>query len=223
VESSWVHSAWWPLIGLLYLLGWLWWWRIWWNEDWQGKPKYLEKTRPSATLSTTNPTWPDLGSNPGSCGGKPATNRLIYGVAYILSNHLVFSLLRPVTDITYWIIPPFHVVPYFVFSLVAIPKPFFLKPVHVFFPISSILSQVWVITDGVWIGNWIYWTLTDHNYSVITNSHTLSSSLQHVLSLLSLLCLHQLVPGSGFQHRTIPVPQLSDSNSNTSQLLQFST
>jgi hypothetical protein len=26
----------------------------WWNEDWQGKPKYSEKTCPSATLSTTN-------------------------------------------------------------------------------------------------------------------------------------------------------------------------
>jgi hypothetical protein len=28
-------------------------WSNWWNEDWQGKPKYSEKTRPSATLSTT--------------------------------------------------------------------------------------------------------------------------------------------------------------------------
>jgi hypothetical protein len=45
--------------------GWLCWWRIWWNEDWQGKQKYSEKTRPSATLSTTNPTWRDPGSNPG--------------------------------------------------------------------------------------------------------------------------------------------------------------
>jgi hypothetical protein len=39
--------------------GWLWEWRIWWNHDWQGKRKYWEKTYPSATLSTTNPTWPD--------------------------------------------------------------------------------------------------------------------------------------------------------------------
>jgi hypothetical protein len=60
---------------------WLWWWRIWWNEDWQGKPKYLEKTCPSATLYTTNPTWPDPGLNPGRHGGKPATNRLSYGAA----------------------------------------------------------------------------------------------------------------------------------------------
>jgi hypothetical protein len=37
----------------------------WWNENWQGKPKYSKKTCPSATLSITNPTWPDPGSNPG--------------------------------------------------------------------------------------------------------------------------------------------------------------
>jgi hypothetical protein len=32
-------------------------------------------------LSTTNPTWPDQGSNPGRRGGKPATNRMSYGAA----------------------------------------------------------------------------------------------------------------------------------------------
>jgi hypothetical protein len=46
----------------------------------QGKPKYLEKTCPSATLWTTNPTWPDPGSNRDRWGGKPATNRLSYGM-----------------------------------------------------------------------------------------------------------------------------------------------
>jgi hypothetical protein len=67
--------------------GWLWWWwRIWWNEDWRRKPKYWEKPFPSATLSTTNPTWPDPGSNPGRRGGKPATNRLSYGAA---SSHTI--------------------------------------------------------------------------------------------------------------------------------------
>jgi hypothetical protein len=30
--------------------------------------------RKPATLSTTNPTWSDPGSNPGRCGGKPETN-----------------------------------------------------------------------------------------------------------------------------------------------------
>jgi hypothetical protein len=35
-------------------------------------------------LSTTNPTWPDLGSNPGHHGWKSATNRLSYGTASVL-------------------------------------------------------------------------------------------------------------------------------------------
>jgi hypothetical protein len=62
--------------------GWLWRWRNWWNE-WQGKPKYSEKTCPDATFSTTNPTWPDPGLNPGRRDGKPATNRFSfsYGAA----------------------------------------------------------------------------------------------------------------------------------------------
>jgi hypothetical protein len=63
------HDRWWGL------------WSNWWNEDWQGKPKYSEKTCPSATLSTTNPAWPDPDSNPGRRGGKPATNPLSYGTA----------------------------------------------------------------------------------------------------------------------------------------------
>jgi hypothetical protein len=58
-----------------------WLWSSWWNEDWQGESKYSEKTCSSAVLSTTNPTWPDLGSNPGR-RGKPATNRLSYGMAW---------------------------------------------------------------------------------------------------------------------------------------------
>jgi hypothetical protein len=45
--------------------------RNWWNEDWQRKPKYSEKSCPSATVSTTNPTWLDPGLNPGLRGGKP--------------------------------------------------------------------------------------------------------------------------------------------------------
>jgi hypothetical protein len=40
----------------------------------------------SVSLSTTNPTWPDLGSNPGRRGGKAASNRLHYGTAF--SNYL---------------------------------------------------------------------------------------------------------------------------------------
>jgi hypothetical protein len=40
-------------------------WISWWNENWQRKLKYLDKTCPNATVSTTNPTWTDLGLNSG--------------------------------------------------------------------------------------------------------------------------------------------------------------
>jgi hypothetical protein len=43
------------------------------------------KTCPSATLSTTNPTWTDQGSNPGLRDGRPATNRLSHGTACIVA------------------------------------------------------------------------------------------------------------------------------------------
>jgi hypothetical protein len=52
----------------------------------RGNRSTRKKTCPSATLSTTNPTWPDLGSNPGRRGVKPATNRLSYGTAWTLMN-----------------------------------------------------------------------------------------------------------------------------------------
>jgi hypothetical protein len=55
------------------------------HEAWQGKLKYVEKTCPSATLSTTNSTLPDLGSNLGCYSGKPATYRLGYGTAYFIN------------------------------------------------------------------------------------------------------------------------------------------
>jgi hypothetical protein len=60
---------------------WWWMWSSRWKGNWQGRPKYWEKTYLSDTLSTTNPTWPDLGSNPGRSGGMPAINCLSYGTA----------------------------------------------------------------------------------------------------------------------------------------------
>jgi hypothetical protein len=61
---------------------WRWWvWSSQWNENWQGKLKYLEKICPSATLSIMDSTWPDLASNLGRCGRKPAANCLICGMA----------------------------------------------------------------------------------------------------------------------------------------------
>jgi hypothetical protein len=79
---GWANSVRRPLSGLLYLpRDDRWVWSIWWKENWQGKPKYSEETCPNATLSIKNPTWLDLGSNPGSRDGKPATNSLSYGTA----------------------------------------------------------------------------------------------------------------------------------------------
>jgi hypothetical protein len=63
-KSTWYCGHFWPIVPAPDdRWGWL--WSNWWNEDWQGKPKNSEKTCPSAILSTTNPTWPDPGSNPG--------------------------------------------------------------------------------------------------------------------------------------------------------------
>jgi hypothetical protein len=39
------------------------------------------KTYPSATISTSNPTWTDPGSNPGLRGERPVTKRLSHGTA----------------------------------------------------------------------------------------------------------------------------------------------
>jgi hypothetical protein len=77
---SWHCGHYWPIVPAPDDRWWWLWWN-WWNEDWQGKPKYSEKTWPSTSLSTTNPTWPDPGLNPGRRCGKPATNRLGYGAA----------------------------------------------------------------------------------------------------------------------------------------------
>jgi hypothetical protein len=72
---------------------WWWLWNNWWNEDWQGNPKFSEKTCSTAISSTTNPTWPDQGSDVGRRGGKLTTNRLSYGTTCIspLSPVSVFS------------------------------------------------------------------------------------------------------------------------------------
>jgi hypothetical protein len=52
-----------------------------WNENWMGKPKYLEKTHPSATLFPSyrsHVTW--LGLKPVSRIGKPARYGLSFGM-----------------------------------------------------------------------------------------------------------------------------------------------
>jgi hypothetical protein len=69
-----------------------WIWSSQWNENWQRKPKYSEKICPSATLPTINPTWPDLDSNSGRRGWKPATNRMSYGTALPLLHCFVLIM-----------------------------------------------------------------------------------------------------------------------------------
>jgi hypothetical protein len=51
------------------------------NANWEEKLKYLGKTCPCATSSTTNPARSNLGSNQGCRGGEPTTNRLSYDTA----------------------------------------------------------------------------------------------------------------------------------------------
>jgi hypothetical protein len=51
------------------------------SNDLQGKKNTRRKNRPSASLTTTNPTWIALVWNSGSHGQKPATKRLSYGPA----------------------------------------------------------------------------------------------------------------------------------------------
>jgi hypothetical protein len=84
-----------------------WWWMWWsqWNENWQGKSKYSEKSCPNATLSTTNPTWPEQGSNRGRRSGKRVTNRLSYGTAIRRSRWAFRVLLvrnEKVNDVLRW-------------------------------------------------------------------------------------------------------------------------
>jgi hypothetical protein len=57
-------------------------------------------------LSTTNPIWPNQGSNLGSRGGKPATNRLSYGAAPYTYQHIYTEIredLKSVIIISYYL------------------------------------------------------------------------------------------------------------------------
>jgi hypothetical protein len=71
-----------------------------WNEIDRGKPTTRRKPCPSATLSTTNLTWTDPGSNPGLCGERPATNRLSHGTAECNLTAIVNVYLNNVYFIT---------------------------------------------------------------------------------------------------------------------------
>jgi hypothetical protein len=66
------------------------------------------------------------------------------------------------------------------------------------YKLSLLLSHVCVTIDGVSIGNWIYWTLTEETIA-LSLIYTLYNPLQHALNLFSLQCLHQSLSGNGFQ------------------------
>jgi hypothetical protein len=69
-------------------------WSNLWNENWQGKPKYSEKTYPSATLSTTKfHMRPDLEPRTAAVGSQRLTAwamaRPTYEIKYILKEAVV--------------------------------------------------------------------------------------------------------------------------------------
>jgi hypothetical protein len=75
-----------------------------WNEIYRGKPTTRGETCPSATLSTTNLTWTDPGSNPGLRGERPATNRLSHGTTFTAKLLLKTTTVRyrPLRLIHWW-------------------------------------------------------------------------------------------------------------------------
>jgi hypothetical protein len=76
-------QAWMPTyVSILRIPQMMWVWRTTVEWYWQGKTEKLgRKTCPSATLSTTNPTWTYSGANPVLRGERPATNHLSHGTA----------------------------------------------------------------------------------------------------------------------------------------------
>jgi hypothetical protein len=68
------------------------------NEYWQEKQKFLEKICLSATLSNSDLTWIDLGSNSDRRGWKPATNVLNFGMAHRNAEESLSKTLMLITD-----------------------------------------------------------------------------------------------------------------------------
>jgi hypothetical protein len=56
-----------------------------------GETEELGENLPSATLSTTNPTWIDPGANPGLRGERLATNNLSHGTAVTEYKRYIFE------------------------------------------------------------------------------------------------------------------------------------
>jgi hypothetical protein len=74
-------------------------WRISLTDHWQEKPKYLEKTCLSATLSTTNPIWPDRAlTRATAVGSQRLTAWAMTRPEYAISSSQIFLLSYMGTD-----------------------------------------------------------------------------------------------------------------------------
>jgi hypothetical protein len=155
-----------------------------------------------------NPTWQTRSRTPDRSGGKPATNRLTYGVA------LFSPISSPLTTrrVTVEVFDPA--------STRAVKKTWLsIYGLMVYFLICYARGQLYlylmkdilalqfnilscfkcVTIDGV-LDYWIYWQLTDHttnNYITIAIS-TLYSSLLHAVVFSVYYSLHYPFPGNGF-------------------------
>jgi hypothetical protein len=65
-------------------------WSIWWNVNWQRKPKYMDKSFPSATQATTNPIYNERGLNSSHLGGKP---KLDHGLFRCVNNKQAWNTM----------------------------------------------------------------------------------------------------------------------------------
>jgi hypothetical protein len=83
VESNWFHSALRPPMAYCASPGWLWWLSNRWN-DWQGKPKYSEKTCPSTALSTTTPHAARTRTRAAAVGSQRLIAELQHGLFHCL-------------------------------------------------------------------------------------------------------------------------------------------
>ena len=61
------------------------------------------KTCPHAPLSTANPTWTDLGLNPGVRGERPATSRLSCGTSELCSVMLLIHWFAVIQELGQWL------------------------------------------------------------------------------------------------------------------------
>jgi hypothetical protein len=117
---NWVHSARRPLNGLLYLPRVIMMMENWAQWRLSGETEVLGENLSQRHFVHYKSHLPDLGSNPGRRGGKPATNRLSYGAAFAVFYislfwirlfygngkwHLLSVLHRPIFNcyfVNYW-------------------------------------------------------------------------------------------------------------------------